>query len=183
MIIGFVQRRQTISEADRPFEQLITFPITVAVMSMVTSEINYNVSFEAPASNMGRTANVADSSPDNILDHDALFGTFNASTGDLEAARLLINGSLVLQNPLTIDIVNDFNPEPVECFTIDIASPDVAGDRDIYECFDDDDNSDSFFCLHEICIVDDDGQFTDICLNVLLKYTSFPSRTICCCIC
>ena len=127
------------------------------------SEINYNVSFEAPASNMGRTANVADSRPANILDHDALFGTFNSSTGDFEDRGLLINGLRVLLNPLTITIVNDYNPEPEECFTIGIASPDVAGDRDIYECFDDDDNNmDSFFCLHEICIEDDDGLFTDI---------------------
>ena len=161
MIIGFAQRRRTVSEADTPF---IMFEITVDVRSMIVSEINYEVSFEVPASNMWRTANVADLLSANILDHDALFGFFNATTGDLEDARLLINGSTFLSFPLTLSIINDFNPEPLQCFTIDIASPDVA-----YECFDDDDNSNSFFCLHEICIEDDDGQFRDTCSDALLK--------------
>ena len=156
MIIGFTQRRQTVSEADGL--------ITVDVRSMVLSEINYNVSFGAPASNMGKNASVGDNQATNILDHDALFGAFNATTGYLESFRLLINGSTVLSTPLTLTIVNDFNPEPIECFTIGIASPDVAGD---HECFDDVDNSDSFFCLHEICIEDDDGLFSDIHLNLL----------------
>ena len=157
MIIGFTQRKQTVSEADRPSPLQLSFDITVDVMSMIVSEIDYIVFFVAPASNVGRTANVGDTQPINILDHDALFGKFSATAGDLEDFRLLKNGSTVLNNPLTLTIVNDFNPEPIKCFTIDIASPDVTGDRDIYECFGDDDNSDSFFCLHQICINDDDG--------------------------
>ena len=174
MIIGFTQRRQTVSEADRPFPQDQSFEITVNVSSMIVSEINYDVFFEAPASNIGRTANVGDNQSDDILDHDALFGSVNPITGDLEDFRPLINGSTVLSTPLTLTIINDFNPEPMECFTIDIASPDVIGDRDIYECFDDDDNMDSFFCLHEICIEDDDGLFSDIHLSVLLKIYDPP---------
>ena len=170
MIIGFTQRRRIVSEADGPFRQDLSFLITVDVGSMNVSDINYIVSFEAPASNMGRTANVGDNQAlYYTFDHDALFGTFNATTGDLEDLRLLPSGSTILSNPLILTIVNDFNPEPEECFTIDIASPDVAGDRNIYECFDDDDNMDSFFCLHEICIVDDDGLFSNIHLRVFLK--------------
>ena len=162
MIIGFTQRRQTVSEADKLFIHDPSFEITIDVRSKLVSEINYNVSFEAPASNIGRTANVGSNQTFNILGHDALFGTLNEITDDLEAMHLLINGSKILQTSLTVTIVDDFNPEPLECFTIDIASPDVAGDRDIYECFDDDDNKDSFFCLHEICIEDDDGLCCDI---------------------
>ena len=167
MIIGFTQRRQTVSEADRPFIQDQSFEITVDVESMIVSERNYDIIFETPASNMGRTANVGDSQSANILDHDALFGSFIPFTGDLEDRRLLINGSKVPSSPLTLTIVNDFNPEPLECFTIYIASPDVPGDQSIPECSDDDDNSDSFFCLHEICIEDDDGLFRDTCLDML----------------
>ena len=162
MIIGFAERRQSVYEAGDSLVPVLSFQISVHVRSMVESELNYNVSFEAPASNMGRTADVADSQATNLLDHDALFGNINPTTGDLEIERLLISGILALQPPLMLTIVNDFIPEPLECFTIDIASPDVIGDRDIFECFDDDDNSDSFFCLHEICIEDDDGLFKDI---------------------
>ena len=159
MIIGFTQRRQTVSEADGNIGPIPvqSFLITVNVTSVVVSEINYNVSFEAPASNMGRTADVAHNLVRDPLNHDALFGTINATTGDLVDRRLLISGSRRLQNTLTLTIINDDDIEPEECFTLDIASPDVIGDRDIYECFDDDDNSDSSFCLHEICIEDDEG--------------------------
>ena len=175
MIIGFVQRRQTVSEASPIVSPIpvLSFPINVDVLSMIVSEINYTVTFEAPASNMGRTAKVGDYRATNLLDHDAIFGIFNATTGDLEDTHLLMNGSRTLQTMLTITIINDFNPEPEECFTIAIASPDVAEDRDIYECFDDADNMDSFFCLHDICIEDNDGLFRDISLDVLLKYIFF----------
>ena len=168
MIIGFAQRRQTVSEADRPRRQDQLFPITVDVRSMVVSEINYNISFLAPASNLGRTATVGDNGAANIHYYDALFGYLNATT-DLEDLRLLFSGNKVPETPLTITIINDMNPEPVECFTIDIASPDIAGDRETFACFDDDAEMDSFFCLHEICIVDDDGECFDIHLDVLLK--------------
>ena len=160
MIIGFAQRRRTVSEVDRAFPHDRLFFITVDVRSMVVSEINYNVSFEAPASNIGRTANVADSQPTDILAHDALFGTFNAATGDLETQRLLINESTITTTPLTLAIINDFKVEPLECFTISIVSPDRG--HSIYECFDDDESSNSFFCLHEICIENDDGLFIQV---------------------
>ena len=168
MIIGFAQRRQTVSETDGILA--LSFLITVDVRSMVVSEINYNVTFEALASNMGRTANVGDNLAANLFDHDALFGTLNATTGDFEDLRLLFSGSTTLNTPLTLTIVNDFNPEPEECFTIDVASPDVAGDHDIYECFDDDDNMDSFFCLHTICIEDDEGLFRRYSFGCIVKY-------------
>ena len=182
MIIGFTQRRQTVLEAHTPFPQAQSFPITVDVRAMVASEINYTVSYKTPASNVGRTANVADSSPANLLDHDALFGYFNPSTGDLEDIRHISNGSIV---QLTVIIVNDFNVELLECFTIEVFSPEVVGDRDRFECFDDDDNSDAFFCLHELCIEDDDGLFRDIIrwIYSLNIHSFFTCRTICCCIC
>ena len=150
MIIGFTQRRQTVSETDRQ-NQSVT--INVEVRSMLESEKSYTVTFKAPSSIM---EHVECNHPMNLLDYDALFGDFNATTGNFDLC-LLINGSTVLSTPLTLTIVNDFNPEPVECFTISIASPGIAGDRDIFECFDDDDNMDMYFCLHEICIEDDDG--------------------------
>ena len=173
MIIGFSQRRQTVSEAERPHVQSQSFLISIDVKSMVQSEIDYTVSFEAPSSNMGRTARVGNNTPENILDHDALFGYFDTTTGYLEDARLLVNGSKSLSTSLTLTIVNDFDPEPVECFTIGIASPDITEQyRDIYECFNEKDNMDSFFCLHEICIEDDEGLFSDI-LFVKINYTFF----------
>ena len=151
MTIGFTQRRQTVSEADR---QNQSFTVNVEISSMLQSETSYAVTFKAPANNMGL---VGCNQPLNLLDYDALFENFNVTTGHFDGLRLQINGSMVLSTPLTLTIANDFNPELVECFTISIASPDVAKDRDIFECFDDDDNMDMYFCLHEICIEDDDG--------------------------
>ena len=181
-IIGFAQRRRTISEGDRPFMQY--FDITVDVRSTIPSEITYGISFETLASNMGRTANVGDNTATNIIDHDALFGNFNATSGNLEVVRLLLSGSTILSTPLTLTIVNDFNPEPLECFTISIVIPARGRGCDI-ECFDDDDNSDSFFCLHEICIQDEDGLFRDICFQFVVEIVAYSStfRTFCCCIC
>ena len=155
-IIGFTQRRQTVSEADRPFEVDQFFRITVDVRSMAMSEINHFIVFEVPGSNMDRTARVGPSLTDNILRHDALFGTLNVTTGNLQDTRLLPSGSTVLQTQLTLTIINDFIVESQECFTISIVSRDG---QLVYGCFDDDDNVDSFFCLHEICIEDDDGLF------------------------
>ena len=177
MVIGFVQRRQTVSEAhgNTPLMPALFFDITVNVTSMVESEINYNVTFEAPASNADRDADVGDNLAANLLDHDALFGILNATTGDLEDMRVLFSGSKNLSTVLSLTIINDNRFEMLECFTISIASPDVAGDRDIYECFNDDDNMDSFHCLHEICIEDDEGLFSDIYVNVLLNYIFFFS--------
>ena len=168
MIIGFSQRRQTVSETSGPLELVAVLEIDVR--SLIVSEINYDVTFETPISNMDRTADVGaiNPGPANIFDHDALFGTTNETVGDLEDSRKLPNGQIILSTPLAITIINDFKPECVECFTISIASPDITGDRDIYECFDDDDNMDMFFCLHEICIEEDedDGLFIDICVCV-----------------
>ena len=164
MIIGFSQRRQTVPETSGPLEQVVILPVDVR--SMIVSEIDYNVTFEAPISNVERSADVGEIDAVNLLNHDALFGTINEPFGDLQDSRKLSNSSNILSSPLTITIINDIKPECEECFTISIASPDVAGDRDIYECFDDDDNMDMFFCLHEICIAVDenDGLFVDSCL-------------------
>ena len=182
MIIGFAQRRQNISEADRPFPQDQIFQLFIDVRSLRISEININVTFETRRQQGdGRIAEVEELQVMDFLDHDALFGTLNVANDDLEDNRTLFSGMTVLQNRLNVLIVNDMGAEPVECFELLITSPDVEGDRDIYECFDDIDNSDSFFCLHEICIVDDDGLFISICLDILSKdMYFFPSRTIYC---
>ena len=158
MTIGFTQREQTISEADRPFPQDQRFFLDVDVRSEGVSEIDYNVTIvnETRPMMASGVARVADIRAD-ITGQDALFGIINAITGDLEDTRLLVNGSTALQTPLTVTIVNDMDPEPVECFELLITSPDAAVDRERYVCFDDDDSSLSFFCLHKICIGDDDG--------------------------
>ena len=169
MIIGFINRTSNISEADRQFQQQQRFLFEVAVMSMGVSEITINVTIETrPTEGPGRIAEVAHLAVMNFLDQDALFGSINPD-GDLDIVLGLVTGSTILQTPLRVTIINDMDPEPVECFELLIVSPDVPGDRDIYRCFDDNVNSDSFFCLHEICISDDDGLFRGICLDVLSK--------------
>ena len=163
MIIGFSQRRQTVSEADRPFIKDQSFSTDVDVMGMITSELNYNITFEASSGNMGQKSSVGDTQQKNMLDYDALFGEFSHSTGNLQVTSRMVSGSTVPNSPLTVTIINDFTPEPQECFTmsIGIVIPDIVRSRDVYKCFDEEEDVDSFFCLHEICIEDDDGQFVD----------------------
>ena len=164
MIIGFSQRRQTVSEADRPFTQDQSFIINIDVRSMIMSEINYNITFETDSNiHVSQKANVGDIQQNNTLDHDALFGEFNTVTSHLQNILDLFSGSTVPNSPLTVTIINDFTPEPQECFSISISNvvSDTVRSRDIYKCFNEEEDVDMFFCLHEICIEDDDGLFVD----------------------
>ena len=159
------------SEADVP--NVTEFQITVNVMSMIVSEMNYNVIFETP-NRSGIGVPDVGGLKSSISGHDVLFGTFNENVDDFQEIHILSSGSL--SAVFIVKIANDLLPEPVECFTISIVSPDVAGDRDIYECYDDDDNRNMFFCLHDICIEDNDGLFIDFglmcCLNVIFYFQS-----------
>ena len=166
MIIGFFQRRQTVLEADRPFIQDQLFVINIDIRSMITSEVNYNITFETSSSNIrvGQEASVGNIQQKNILDYDALFGEFNTVTSHLQRTLGLFSGSTVPNSPLTVTIINDFTPELQECFTISISAvvSETVKSRDIYKCFNDEEDIDIFFCLHEVCIEDDDGLFADL---------------------
>ena len=151
MVIGFSQRRQTVSESDAPPQQ-DSFDLTLNVHSLRLSELEYEIQFRALRTG---TAHVESIDFENITRVDALFGT-RADRADplVDSQNLTIS---TLEVSTVTKIIQDFSPELLECYTIRILSPDIARDRDIFTCFEDEDNEMDFFCLQTVCIEDDDG--------------------------
>ena len=141
MIIGFRNRSQMVLERDTT--------INVDVHSARSSELNYEVQFRHVESDS--TANV-----ENILfpPHGRFDALFGSQSDPLEDSLILRTGNVDLT--LQTRILNDFVPEGLECYTLQILSPDVDQERDNFVCNNEDDSTD-YFCLHTICIIDDDG--------------------------
>ena len=141
MVIGFEIRNQTVSESQAPFG-MDRFPIIINITSNITSEIAYEVPLRHVV-NVGE-AKLEGQQTD---DSDALFGA-----GDpLTETRVLYAGNRLLQI-ITI-IINDFRAEDQECFNLRVV---VAYRFRNFRC-NEDGAGDAFFCLHTICIIDDDG--------------------------
>lgn len=154
MIIGFSQRIQTVSESDVP-EGANSLTLTLDVHSLRLSETDYVVQFRALESS---NASVEAVNVQFQLLFDALFGNTKSPEAPITDTRRLRSGNLRLSNTLSITIINDFvSEDPLKCLTIRILSPDVVGDRQIFTCNEDEDKQLDFFCLHTICIEDDDG--------------------------
>ena len=153
MVIGFTQRRQTVSEGQVPGVDF--FPLPIDIRSMIESEQEYTVLFRVQEGMS--TATVEAISQQFSEDFDARFGNRQVDTDPIEDERLLVAGNLELNTAVTTFIENDFLAEEDECYTIAIQSPDVGGVRDIFDCNEDGSNATSFFCLHTICITNDDG--------------------------
>ena len=122
------------------------FPIRINITSNITSEINYEVPLR-------HVDNVGDATLEGLqpttLEFDALFGA-----GDpLEETQILLAGGQRLQ--ITTFIINDFRPENQECFSLRVFVLDI-GVHENFRC-NEDGVGDGFFCLHTICIIDDDG--------------------------
>ena len=76
---------------------------------------------------------------------DALFGhTENENDSPKEYHVLDSDPSIF------VEIRNDFVPEERECFTLQIFPPDA------FTCNEDNKNANDYFCLHTVCIEDDD---------------------------
>ena len=160
MVIGFMQRRQTVSESQAA-AGTDGFTLVIDIRSQRTSEQQYEVLFRVREG--VSTAIVEATSFQFNTNFDAIFGNRqdNEEREPIEDARDLVAGSLELRTPLNTFIRNDFLAEDEECYTIGIQSPDVDGVRDIFDCFEDDyPNATNFFCFHTICIEDDDGKYT-----------------------
>ena len=140
--------------------------ITIDVHSRITSEVQYEIGFRhIRQMGMGiatvETADLADPIFDN--DFDATFGDRpnpNIPPDTLEATRVLQVGRLEPLRPLRTTTFSDVGPEEDEYYVINIFIIDTktSGGRVNYDCNDNDDNPDDFFCDHTICILDDDGQ-------------------------
>ena len=156
MVIGFSQRIVTVSEAsvEQGDDQ---FPLIINITSERTSEQETQVLFRVQESSS--TAKVEAINQQFSTDFDAQFGTRSAEGEPIVDERLLEAGKLQLQTELRTFIRNDFRAEDQECYTISLVSPDQGpGVRQIFQCNDDADiGATDFFCLHTICIEDDDG--------------------------
>ena len=124
------------------------FPIRIYITSERESEIDYEVPLRH-VENIGE-ATLEGLQP-TTLEFDALFGA-----GDpLEETQILFAGGQRLQ--ITTFIINDFHPEDRECFILRVVVIDaVPGVHKNFRC-NEDGAGDAFFCLHTICIIDDDG--------------------------
>ena len=147
MVIGFEIRNQTVSESQAPAGMDI-FHIGMNITSERRSEINYEVPLRH-VDNVGE-ATLEGLQP-TTLEFDALFGA-----GDpLEETQILFAGNQRLQ--ITTFIIDDFRAEDRECFSLRVVVMDAGpGVRTNFRC-NEDGAGDAFFCLHTICIIDDDG--------------------------
>ena len=147
MVIGFAIRNQTVSESQAP-DGMDRFPVRINITSERISEIDYEVYFRY-VDNVGE-ATLEGLQP-TTLEFDALFGD-----GDpLEETQILFAGGPRLQ--ITTFINNDFYTEDRECFSLRVVVMDAGpGVRTNFRC-NEDGAGDAFFCLHTICIIDDDG--------------------------
>ena len=166
MIIGFVERRQTVSEGDGPpTADLSENFINVATLRV--SEAEHTMLFQILP--IG-TANVASFLSSFDLNFDALFGT--TTEGDpIEEREILLPGRSIIASR-RIDIRKDFEIEDEECFSLRISPIAVPGQKDVFMCNDDETNSTDFFCVHTICIEDDDGKMAKYSAIIYIDFNT-----------
>ena len=152
MIIGFSQRRRTVSEGDALYGT-DSFTINMRVSSSRLSELSYSV----PLRHLESSGNAVIEGFNEIWRSqlDAQFGSKSGQGDPLQYTIDLIAGSRSRTVPTSI--INGFVPEEnLKCYTIRIWIFDIYR---YFTCNDDDANPTNYFCLHTICITDDDGSF------------------------
>ena len=136
------------SEGEAQPEELIS--ITVHVSTNKISELNYNVYFRYQDV---ISSAIVEPLSSNDVEYDALFGEQLDSNEPIQELQEIRPG----QNSTSIELMifNDLIPEEEECFTLQIQAidPSLMSPPKCNE------NGDSFFCEHTICIIDDDGKY------------------------
>ena len=161
-IIGFSQRRQTVSEAGSP-QSGDLFPIIIPVNAVRPAEMDTDLLFRVVDTLSNATVDAVDNQVDFLF--DALFGV-RFEDEFLEEQRALLIGTSELSPPLTAFIRKDFRLEEQECFTIEILPLEVTfgsgenGEFQTFSCNEDGVNAVDNFCFHTICIEDDDGKLS-----------------------
>ena len=154
MVIGFTQRIQTVCE-DEALPGDDFFSIEIGVATLRTAEREHPMVFRLQS---GGTAIVE---PVGSLENpllDAVFGTRDDDDAPIQVEFDLERLVDVIP-PLPVDIRNDLKAEDEECFKIRVFPVDVPGRRELFDCKEDEDGADNFFCETTICICDDDGMF------------------------
>ena len=155
MIIGFTQRSQTVSEGARDNPLGFDFNrLCINVATERTSERVHTIRFRYLES--GSTAIVENNIVQRNPQFDALFG--NEDNDPIEEIFELQPGESDIPCLVT-SVRNDFRPETDECYTIGIFPVDDVGYRELLSCNGDEEDPTDLFCLHTICILNDDGRF------------------------
>ena len=131
------------------------FPLQIDVATLRVSEREHRMLYRVLSSG---TAIVVSFEFFDNLDFDARFGGVQADP--IEQRDQLLPGRDII-NPLITAIRNDFIPEDEECYSIQISPIDIPGLRELFMCDVVDTSSTppmSFFCVHTICIANDDGK-------------------------
>ena len=149
MVIGFEIRNQTVSESQAP-PGMDRFPIRIYITSERESEIDY----EVPLRHVDYVGEATlEGLQPTTPEFDALFGA-----GDpLQETQILFAGGQRLQ--MTTFIINDFHVEDRECFSLRvfvIYADTALGAHRNFRC-NEDGAGDAFFCVHTLCILDNDG--------------------------
>ena len=165
MIIGFTERRRTVSEGIVP-EGLDEFRLTYPVAALRTSERHHLMTFRLLEGSSTATVNTRQEIGHfNIWrNYDAIFGYEREENDPIEESRSLPLGSTILPQDLPTFIRNDFAQEDDECYTVRVFADDVPGVRQLFTC-NSEANATNYFCEHEICIIDDDGKVYHIIIS------------------
>ena len=153
MVIGFTQRIQTVCENETlPGDDFI--PIEIGVATLRTAEREHPMVFRLQS---GGTAIVE---PGGSLENplfDAFYGIRDEMNAPIQEEFDLERLVGVIPS-LPADIINDKRPEDEECFKLRIFPVDIEGRRELFDCNEDEEVANNFFCETTICICDDDGR-------------------------
>ena len=176
MVIGFTERRRTVSES-MALPGFDFFPLPIDVATLRTAEREHPMIFRLQMSSS--SAIVEPPGTGNIF-VDALFGSRDDTDGPIDVFLVLDALDDVIRSR-TAFIRNEFYIEETECFTIRIFPVDVPGRHELFLCNKDDVGATNYFCQTTICIEDDDGEhFNSV---FLVMWVVLITRTICCGLC
>ena len=158
MIIGFTERRKTVSEGIVS-EGIDEFLLTYNVAALRTSERDHLMTFRLLEDISTATVNTRQEleNIDVLRNNDAIFGEQREENDPIEVSLSLPLGRTTLPQDLPTFIRGDFHVENDECYTVRVFADDVPGVRQLFTCNAEADAT-NYFCEHEICIIDDDGK-------------------------
>ena len=179
MIIGFTERRRTVSEGIVP-EGDDEFRLTYDVAALRTSERDHLMTFRLLESSSTATVNTRQElqDVDVLRNNDAVFGEQREENKTIEVSLLLPLGKTTLLQDLPTFIRADIKAEDNECYSVQIFADDVPGVRQLFTC-NSEANATNYFCEHEICIIDDDGKVYYIFSCDFIKNILFQSHLKC----
>ena len=158
MIIGFTERRRTVSEGIVP-EGEDEFQLTYDVAALRTSERDHPMKFRLLDGISTATVNTRLELMDPVVlrNTDAVFGEQREENDPIEVfVRLPLQNTTILQDLPTF-IRGDSIAEHDECYSVQIFGVDVPGVKTLFTC-NYETYATNYFCEHEICIIDDDGK-------------------------